>query len=172
MRRRRATLDLQAIQKPIQRLSPEVDNTVENVIEDEITIDAGLERVWELVTEPGWWVPSDREVTAERSPGAVVVRESAKYGRYAVEVVELTPRTYAAFRWASLFPGGQLEPGKTTLVEFVLSEAADAVRVNVRETGFAELDADEEARQSGLASNTEGWRIELGELGQRAEAVV
>jgi len=144
---------------------------MENTIEDEITINASLERVWELVTEPGWWVPSDQEVTAERGPGSVVVRESAKYGRYAVEVVELTPRTYAAFRWASNFPGEELAPGKTTLVEFTLTEAVDAVRVSVRETGFAELDADDEVKEAGLASNTEGWRIELGDLGQRAESV-
>lgn len=144
---------------------------MQNVIEDEITINATLEQVWNLVTEPGWWVPTDREVTAERSPGAVVVRESAKYGRYAVQVVDLSPRTYAAFRWASLFPGEELAPGKTTLVEFTLSESADAVRVSVRESGFAELDAAEEVKQSGLTSNTEGWRIELGDLGQRAEEV-
>jgi uncharacterized protein YndB with AHSA1/START domain len=161
--------------QPWTRRQPEAQpggrQTVQNVIEDEITIDASLERVWELVTEPGWWVPSDREVTAERSAGAVVVRESAQYGRYAVEVVELNPRTYAAFRWAGMFPGEELAPGKTTLVEFLLAETADSVRVTVRESGFADLDAAEEDRQSGLTSDTEGWRIELGDLGQRAEAV-
>lgn len=144
---------------------------MQNAIEDEITINASLERVWELVTEPGWWVPADHEVTAERTAGAVVVRESAKYGRYVVEVVELSPRTYAAFRWASMFPGEEPAPGKTTLVEFLLTEAADAVRVSVRESGFAELDVSDEDKQAGLTSNTDGWRIELGDLGQRAEAV-
>ena len=144
---------------------------MQNAIEDEITINASLERVWELVTEPGWWVPTDKEVTGERSPGAVVVRESAKYGRYTVEVVELNPRTYAAFRWASLFPGEEPTPGKATLVEFSLAETVGAVRVSVRESGFADLDASDEVKQSGLTSNTEGWRIELGDLGQRAEAV-
>jgi uncharacterized protein YndB with AHSA1/START domain len=29
-------------------------------IEREITISAPLERVWDLVTESGWWVPSDQ----------------------------------------------------------------------------------------------------------------
>lgn len=144
---------------------------MQNAIEDEITINASLERVWELVTEPGWWVPTDHEVTGERTAGAVVVRESSKYGRYVVEVVELSPRTYAAFRWASMFPGEELAPGKTTLVEFLLTEAVDAVRVSVRESGFAELDVSDEDKQSGLTSNTDGWRIELGDLGQRAEAV-
>jgi uncharacterized protein YndB with AHSA1/START domain len=99
------------------------------------------------------------------------MRESARYGRYAVEVVELSPRTYAAFRWASLFAGEDLTPGNTTLVEFQLAETVDAVRVSVRESGFAELDASDEVKQSGVTSNTEGWRIELGDLGQRAESV-
>lgn len=143
---------------------------MQNVIEDEITISASLERVWDLVTEPGWWVPSERPADAERTPGTVVVRESEKYGRFPVEVVDLSPRTYAAFRWASQFPNEELASGKTTLIEFFLSEAAGGVRVNVRESGFAELDAPDEVGKSGVESNTKGWRIELGELRKQAEA--
>lgn len=144
---------------------------MQNVIEQEITINAGLERVWDLVTEPGWWVPTQEPVPADRTPGSVTERVHEKYGRFPVQVVEMKPRTYASFRWASQFPGEELAEGHTTLIEFfVQNEATGGVRVKVRESGFAELDAPEEVRESGLKSNTEGWGIELADLGKRAES--
>ena len=49
---------------------------MQDTIERSIAIAAPIERVWELVTEPGWWVPSDSPAGADRTPGVVVVRES------------------------------------------------------------------------------------------------
>ena len=144
---------------------------MQNVIEQEITINAGLERVWDLVTEPGWWVPAEQPAPADRTPGTVVERVSEKCGRFPVQVVELTPRSYAAFRWASQFPGEDLAQGQTTLIEFfVQEEPGSSVRVKVRESGFAELEAPQEVRESGFKANTEGWGMELGDLRKRAEA--
>ena len=142
---------------------------MQDVIEQEISINASLERVWDLVTEPGWWVPAEAPVPANRTAGSTTVRVSEKYGSFPVEVVEMKPRTYAAFRWASQFPNEELAPGHTTLIEFFVSEAAGGVQVKVRESGFAHLAAPEETRQAGVDSNTEGWRLELGELKQRSE---
>ncbi len=144
---------------------------MQDVIEQEISISASLERVWDLVTEPGWWVPTD-SAEADRTPGSTTVRASEKYGRFPVQVVELSPRSYAAFRWASQFPNTELTPGHSTLIEFFVSaaESGDGVQVKVRESGFARLDAPEETRQAGFDSNTEGWRLELGELKTRSEA--
>lgn len=144
---------------------------MEDRIEQEITINASLDRVWELVTEPGWWVPTQVEGEIDRTPGHVTVRESAKWGRFPVEVVRLDPQTYAAFRWASQFPGEELAPGKTTLVEFFVNPIADGVTVRVVESGFVTLDATEAVRTSGIEDNTEGWREELGALKARAEQV-
>ena len=143
---------------------------MQNVIEDEVSISASLERVWDLVTEPGWWVPTEAVVPADRTPGSTTVRASEKYGSFPVQVVEIKPRTYAAFRWASQFPNTELAPGHSTLIEFFVSTEADGVLVKVRESGFAELDAPEETRQAGVRSNTEGWRLELGDLKTRSEA--
>lgn len=142
---------------------------MQDVIEQEISISAELERVWELVTVPGWWVPSDVPVPVDRTPGSRTVRKSEKWGSFPVEVVELTPRTYAAFRWASQFPNEEPARGKTTLVEFFIAQAQDAVTVQVRESGFADLDASEEVRQAGIRDNTEGWRMELDALRKSAE---
>jgi uncharacterized protein YndB with AHSA1/START domain len=139
------------------------------VIEQEISIGADLELVWELVSIPGWWVPSDVPVPVDRTPGSSTVRKSEKCGSFPIEVVELTPRNYAAFRWASQFPNEELAEGRTTLVEFFVTEVQDAVTVRVRESGFAELDASEEVKQAGIRDNTEGWQEELDALRKSAE---
>jgi uncharacterized protein YndB with AHSA1/START domain len=142
---------------------------MQDTIERSIAISAPLERVWDLVTEPGWWVPSDAPVTADRNPGAVVVRESEKWGRFPVEVVDLRPMTYAAFRWSSTYPGDDLIPDRTTLIEFTLTPGDDGVTVAVVESGFAKLDASDEARNQSFESNTDGWRMELDSLRSRSE---
>ena len=77
-------------------------------IEQQIVINAPLERVWDLVSVPGWWVPAAAETAPDRTPGHVTVRESERWGRFPVEVVEMQPRSYAAFRWASQSPGADL----------------------------------------------------------------
>jgi uncharacterized protein YndB with AHSA1/START domain len=138
-------------------------------IEQHIVINAPVDRVWDLVTTPGWWVPSDIELPADRTPGHRIVRQSERWGRFPVEVVEVRPQTYAAFRWASQFPGEDLAPGKTTLVEFFLTAAQDAVTVTVVESGFAALDAPDDVRQAGFKANTGGWEQELTGLRKRAE---
>jgi uncharacterized protein YndB with AHSA1/START domain len=143
---------------------------MQDTIERSIAISAPLERVWDLVTEPGWWVPADEPGTADRTPGAVVDRESEKYGRFPVQVVELTPMTYAAFRWSSTYPNADLEPGRTTLIEFTLAAGDDGVTVSVVESGFAALDATDEQKRQGIDGNTDGWRMELDSLRTRAES--
>ena len=92
-------------------------------IEQEIVINAPLDRVWDLVSVPGWWVPTAAETEPDRAPGHVTVRESERWGRFPVEVVEMRPPRYAAFRWASQAPGADLAPGHTTLVEFFVADA-------------------------------------------------
>ncbi len=143
---------------------------MQDTIERNITISAPLDRVWDLVTEPGWWVPSDAPVRADRTAGAVVVRESEKWGRFPVEVVELRPKSYAAFRWASTYPGDDLTEGRTTLIEFTVTPTDDGVTVLVVESGFANLDAPEDLKNNGFESNSDGWTQELDSLRTRAEA--
>ena len=143
---------------------------MQDTIERSIAINAPLERVWDLVTEPGWWVPSTVTAPADHTPGHQVVRETEKYGRIPVEVVRVEPKTYAAFRWASQAPGAELAPGNTTLVEFWLEQAGDSVRVTVAESGFAALDAPAAVREQAWRDNTSGWQEELAGIRERAES--
>ena len=138
-------------------------------IEQTISIHAPLARVWELVSEPGWWVPSAVVAPVDHSPGHQVIRESERWGRFPVEVVRVEPQSYAAFRWASQAPGAELGPGNTTLVEFRLVPTADAVLVTVVESGFAALEVAEADREQAQQDNTGGWQEELADLKKRAE---
>jgi uncharacterized protein YndB with AHSA1/START domain len=139
-------------------------------IEQTISIQAPLDRVWELVSEPGWWVPSAVVAPVDHTPGHQVIRESEKWGRFPVEVVRVEPQTYAAFRWASQAPGADLQPGNTTLVEFHVEPAGDAVQVTVTESGFAALDVPDADREQAHQDNTGGWEQELADLQKRAES--
>jgi uncharacterized protein YndB with AHSA1/START domain len=139
-------------------------------IERSIDISAPVDRVWDLVTRPGWWVPDDDDTVGDRTPGSVTVRESQKWGKFNVEVVELRPKYYAAFRWASQFPGEDLAPGRTTLIEFAVEERPDHVRLSVTESGFASLNAPDEVKESGVRENSGGWEMELASLQKRAES--
>jgi uncharacterized protein YndB with AHSA1/START domain len=143
---------------------------MEDRIEQEITINASLDRVWELVSEPGWWVPSAVVEPVDYSPGHQVVRETEKWGRFPVEVVRVEPKSYAAFRWASQSPGAELTLRNTTLVEFRVTPVGDAVRVTVTESGFAALDVPQPTREQAWKDNTGGWEVELPGLRERAEA--
>jgi uncharacterized protein YndB with AHSA1/START domain len=145
---------------------------VEDRIEQEIVIEAGLERVWNLVTRPGWWVPDDSGADGGRAalePGALTVRESARWGRFVIEVVRVEPMSYAAFRWASEFPGEAPAEGNSTLVEFFVKPLGDAeTSVMLVESGFAGLPADR--RAAAWQANTGGWQEELAGLKGQAEA--
>ena len=139
-------------------------------IEQRIVISAPADRVWDLVSAPGWWVPTANEQPPDRTPGHQTVRETERWGRIPVEVVEMRPPDYCSFRWASHTPGSELTVRNTTLVEFFLAAEGDTVTVTVVESGFAALDAPEEVRQAAVKDNTGGWSQMMAELRDRAQA--
>jgi uncharacterized protein YndB with AHSA1/START domain len=142
---------------------------VTDTIEREITIQAGLATVWDLVSEPGWWV-GESAAEPVREPGAVTVRRSEEWGSYPVRVEVLQPQSYAAFRWASLFRDQNVTAANSTLVEFWLTETDGGVQVRVVESGFEALDATPEQIAQGVRDNSGGWSEELASLGREAEA--
>ncbi|HUB40965.1 MAG TPA: SRPBCC domain-containing protein [Streptosporangiaceae bacterium] len=143
---------------------------MEDRIERDVMINAPLDRVWELVSEPGWWVPTTAVAPIDHTPGHQAVRETEKWGRFPVEVVCVDPKSYAAFRWASHAPGAALTTGNTTLVELRVEPVGNAVRVSVVESGFAAIDAQDSVREQAWKDNTGGWQEEMAGLKERAEA--
>jgi uncharacterized protein YndB with AHSA1/START domain len=144
-------------------------------IEREVVIEAPVERVWELVTKAehlGRWF-GDAGAEVDLRPGGALELRWTEHGasRGRVEAVE-PPRLFV-FRWAPYKDPGGVDPtdGNSTRVEFTLSEEGDGTRLRVVESGFDALDTSEEQRSKNLEGNTEGWRLELGELQDYATRV-
>ena len=114
-------------------------------IERQITIDAPATRVWELVTEPGWYI-NEKQITEhrlERDGDLTVVHDPV----------------HGAFRWLS----DHTDPDSpSTLVEFRLDAVSDTSTVlSVTETGFDSLPGDSAERRAQYEGHVEGWAIEL-----------
>lgn len=137
-------------------------------IERETAIAAPPARVWELVTEPGWWI-NDGRLAEHRvepdGPGRMIVHDPV-HGAFAVRTVAERPQEYVAFRWYSGVSGarrrGALDAAASTLVEFHVTALTETTtRLRVVESGFDALDEDAAARRSMFEENSEGWAVEL-----------
>ncbi|XVX20648.1 ATPase [Actinomycetota bacterium] len=136
--------------------------TITDAIERSITIDAPRERVWQLISEPGWWI-NEGEIREHEivSDGSVHRVTDSKHGTFTVETVEAREGEYAAYRWLSNPDAdGEPEPTLNTLVEFTIS-GDGPVEVTVRESGFLPGDVPDEIRERDYRENSGGWEHEL-----------
>ncbi len=138
-----------------------------DTIEREITINAPLERVWELVTQPehvGSWF-GDAGAEIDLRPGGAIKVIWKDAGEIDGRVDRVEPPTLFSWRW---------DQGKagSTLVEFTLAPAGEGTLLRVVESGFNSLAATAEERRAKFDSHTEGWGIELGHLADRARVQV
>ncbi|WP_346623564.1 hypothetical protein [Blastococcus montanus] len=132
-------------------------------IERSIRIAADADRVWELVSEPGWWI-NDGRITVHRiePDGDVVTVHDPVHGAFPIRTVRLDPPRYAAFRWLAADGAGRAVGDRSTLVEFWIEEHLQGgVLLRVVESGLAALDTTEEQRRRDLDDHTEGWEAEL-----------
>jgi uncharacterized protein YndB with AHSA1/START domain len=133
-------------------------------IEREIVIDAPVEVVWAVVTEPdqvsGWFSDS---VELDLRPGgeATFVWDQHRTVHGRIERVE--PPHVFAFRWVA---ADSAEPtdGNLLLVEFTLTPEGEGTRLKVVETGFAQLAGSDDERREHFDGHTRGWELELGQL--------
>lgn len=142
-------------------------------VPDEITrsihIAADAATVWDIVSEPGWFINdgewTDHEVTTDGDVSRVV---DPVHGEFHIGTVELDPPHRAVFRWLG-GKVGALEDTPANTVEFTIRPDGDGVVLTVKETGFAALDADAIERRRRFEENSEGWGIELDVARRRAE---
>lgn len=143
-------------------------------IEREIVIAAPLERVWSLVSAPGWWIPAPEGGSQPQvdvvAPGTRVVPVGPGSGEPIPVVVErIDPPHSISYRWASAFPGEEPADGTATRIEFTLAQAPEGTRLRVTESGFASLNATDALRRQELDGNTNGWENQLKLLRDHAE---
>jgi uncharacterized protein YndB with AHSA1/START domain len=135
-------------------------------IEREIVIDAPLEVVWGIVTEPehvGRWFSNSADI--DLRPGGEAILTWEEHGSFRARVEKVEPPHLFSFRWAR---PADTEPGagNSTLVEFSLSAEDEGTRLRVVESGFAELDGSEDEKAKHAEGNTQGWKVELGHLAE------
>lgn len=118
-------------------------------IEVDMTIDAPLEDVWGIVSEPGWWVNDgpvgDHEVTRDEQGYYRVSDPDA--GEWLVERGEADPMDVVSFRWYPL-ASDELPEDASTAIEISLSEESAGVAVHVEESGFSSIAEDDAAARS------------------------
>ncbi|ALE05011.1 hypothetical protein AL755_05100 [Arthrobacter sp. ERGS1:01] len=138
-------------------------SSLNDSIERQIDIDAPIERVWQLVSEPGWWINEGeiREHRLEERDGLTVVHDGT-HGAFSIRTVELREPHFASFRWEpGSIPEEERMAGKQTLVEFFLEERPGGVTLKVVESGFASLPIPAEEQKKAFDGNSEGWTVEM-----------
>jgi uncharacterized protein YndB with AHSA1/START domain len=133
-------------------------------IEREIEIDAPIDVVWAVITEPEHiteWFTDSTELD---------VRAGAK-GRFGwdmkdtdckhvvnVRVERLDPPNYFSFRWNH--PDG-VDASETNapLVEFSLESRGDSTRLRLVESGLEQIERSDEAKATFFAEHSRGWSV-------------
>lgn len=131
-----------------------------DIIEDTINIDASADRVWELVSEAGWWINNGtyREHVIDERDGVIFVTDP-EHGTFPIIVEKLEPPRYAAYRWLM----SEDDPtGPGALTELWIDDRDGGVTLRVRESGFASLGLGTAELRRQIDNNTSGWRTELG----------
>jgi uncharacterized protein YndB with AHSA1/START domain len=133
-------------------------------IEREILIEAPVEVVWAVVTEPehisGWFSDS---IELDLRPGGQAVLHWDGHGTVQGRVERVEPPRFFSFRWM-VERGPEFAEDNSTLVEFSLRPEGDSTRLKVVESGFGDLAGPEDERQRHFDGHRQGWEKELGEL--------
>jgi uncharacterized protein YndB with AHSA1/START domain len=133
-------------------------------IEREILIEAPIDVVWAVLTEPehvaGWF--SDL-AEIDLRPGGEATFDWREHGPARAWIERVEPPRNFAFRWVRAV-GEEQRKDNSTLVEFTLAAEGDHTRLRVVESGFPELTWSEDKKARYAAENTQGWQLELDEL--------
>jgi len=140
-------------------------------IERRIEIDAPAARVWDLISQPGWWINDGKIVDHKiERVGDVDIVHDLVHGEFKIRTEQVDAPRYVAFRWIAQEPD-QSGNEASTLTEFWIDDRdGDGVTLRVAESGFASLDVSNEQRRKHLAENTEGWEMELAAARSYVEA--
>lgn len=135
-------------------------------ISRQIDIEATADKVWALITRPGWYVNdgtvldgSDTRIETADDGTEIAVVAHPTMGDFRFRTVELDEPRYAAFRWLGT-PYRDVSEG--TLVEFWIKDnPAGGVTLEVLESGFSTLSEDPAVWLKEREGNDNGWAMEL-----------
>lgn len=148
--------------------------TIEDVPDEivrSIHINADAHTVWDIISEPGWFINdgtyTEHVITTENGVSHVV---DPACGEFSIGTEELDPPHRAVFRWLGGV-AGSLEDFPNNTIEFTIEPDGDGVLLTVREYGFAGISDDAAKRRQRFEDNTQGWIEELDIARQLAETV-
>jgi uncharacterized protein YndB with AHSA1/START domain len=126
-------------------------------IEKDVLIDAPVDVVWRVITEPEQivrWFSDEADIDLRPGGDGRLVFRSGESYQLQVEAVE--PPHRFAFRWVQ--PQGSVaRPENSTLVEFTLEPEGSGTRLRVVESGFDKVDWSDERKARYIERHTDGW---------------
>jgi uncharacterized protein YndB with AHSA1/START domain len=127
-------------------------------IEHDIVVAAPAERMWAALTEADQLSSWFDRASIDLRPGGWILFEHPGHGTVPAVIEELQPVRTFAFRWAVIGPPGERpRPGNSTRVEFTLVPQGGSTRLQLRESGFAGIQATPEDLQARYDANNAGW---------------
>jgi uncharacterized protein YndB with AHSA1/START domain len=131
-------------------------------IEREIEIEAPIDVVWAVVTEPEhmavWFSESAELDVRPGGEGRLIWQRKATNHEATVNVrVErVEPPHFFSFRWD--YPDGS-EPDSTNapLVEFSVEKRGESTRLRLVESGLAGIERSDDAKETYFAEHNRGW---------------
>jgi uncharacterized protein YndB with AHSA1/START domain len=131
-------------------------------IEREIDIDAPIDVVWTVITDPEhitvWFTDSAELEVRPGGEGRFGWDVKARHRKTVVNlrVERLEPPHFFSFRWN--YPDGD-DPSETNapLVEFSLEARGDATRLRLVESGIDKLARSDEEKEIYFDEHTSGW---------------
>lgn len=140
-------------------------------IEREISIQAPIATVWEVITKPEYisqWFGSQVEIDVRPGEtGKLIWGEDLEAP---LEIVEVEKPHLFSFLWVA--PDEETKPThQQTLVAFRLTEDGAETKVYLTESGFEKLEIPAEQKAGLIASHTSGWSDFLSKLQRCAQSI-
>jgi uncharacterized protein YndB with AHSA1/START domain len=133
-------------------------------IEREIEIDAPIDVVWAVITEPehiASWFSDTAQLDLRPGGEGLLVWQLKATNRGAtvdIRVERVEPPHFFSFRW------DYQDEKNPALVEFSLEANGNATRLRLVESGIQGLDRSEEMKEEYFADHTSGWNRHLEDL--------
>jgi uncharacterized protein YndB with AHSA1/START domain len=137
-------------------------------IERETVIEAPLDVVWGILTQPVHivrWFSDSADIDLRPGGGGAISWK--EHGTFPVRVEKVEQPHLFSFRWVHT-EGAEPREGNSTLVEFTLTAEGDSTRLRVVESGLRELDWPDERKDEFAGDHTQGWERILAGLREYA----
>jgi uncharacterized protein YndB with AHSA1/START domain len=143
---------------------------VTDTIEREISIQAPIATVWEVITKPEYisqWFCRQAEIDLRPGGKGTLSWEDFEAP---LEIVEVDRPHLLSFLWVA--PDEETKPThQQTLVQFRLTEDGAETKVRLIESGFEKLEMTAEQKANLMANHTPGWGEFLSSLQRCAQNI-